>query len=67
VSDPRDRSCARLALARLWTGPLAHLLGGALDVGEALARHLCARAFARARGRIARGEPAARVRALLRR
>jgi len=23
----------------LWTGPLGHLVGGALDVGEALVRH----------------------------
>jgi hypothetical protein len=31
----------------LWTGPAGHLLGGALDVIEALARY----ALARARGR----------------
>jgi hypothetical protein len=28
----------------LWTGPLGHLLGGALDFGQALARYLLARA-----------------------
>jgi hypothetical protein len=33
--------------ARLWTGPLAHLLGGVLDFGQALARYW----YARARGR----------------
>jgi hypothetical protein len=29
----------RRAEARLWTGPLAHLLGGALDVAGALGRY----------------------------
>jgi hypothetical protein len=32
--------------ARLWTGPAGHLLGGALDLFEAIARY----ALARARG-----------------
>jgi hypothetical protein len=32
----------------LWTGPLGHLLGGALDFGQALARYLLARARGRA-------------------
>jgi hypothetical protein len=41
----RER-CRRLQ-ARLWTGPAGHLLGGALDVLEALARY----ALARARGK----------------
>jgi len=31
----------------LWTGPLGHLLAGALDFGQALARYW----YARARGR----------------
>lgn len=31
----------------LWTGPLGHLLGGALDFAQGLARYL----YARARGR----------------
>jgi hypothetical protein len=34
----------------LWTGPLGHLLGGGVDFGQALTRHL----LARARGRTVR-------------
>ncbi|HEX5852867.1 MAG TPA: hypothetical protein VFY36_07235 [Solirubrobacteraceae bacterium] len=34
----------------LWTGPVGHLLGGALDFLQALARY----AYARARGRTIR-------------
>jgi hypothetical protein len=34
----QQRSSTR-AEARLWTGPVAHLVGGALDVLEALARY----------------------------
>jgi hypothetical protein len=40
----------RRAETWLWTGPAGHLVGGALDVFEALARY----AFMRARERIAR-------------
>jgi len=40
----------RRAEAWLWTGPLGHLLGGALDLAGALARY----AVSRARGRMAR-------------
>jgi hypothetical protein len=29
---------------RLWTGPAGHLIGGTLDLLEALARHLLVRA-----------------------
>jgi hypothetical protein len=32
----------------LWTGPVGHLLGGALDFTQALARYLLARARRRA-------------------
>jgi len=41
-------STARRLEARLWTGPLGHLLGGALDFGAALARYLLARLRGRA-------------------
>jgi hypothetical protein len=61
VSAPRDRAHARLFAARLVTGPLAHLLGGVLDVGQAL----CAHALARTRARVAGGRPATRARELL--
>jgi hypothetical protein len=55
-----DPSLLARAERRLWTGPAGHLLGGALDLLEALARHLlsgirigvCLRI--RARGRTAR-------------
>jgi hypothetical protein len=50
MSPRRDSSPLRRAEGRLWTGPVGHLLGGALDFLEALARHL----RARARGRGAR-------------
>ncbi|HTR72567.1 MAG TPA: hypothetical protein VMG80_03150 [Solirubrobacteraceae bacterium] len=32
----------------LWTGPIGHLVGGALDFGYALARYLLARVRSRA-------------------
>jgi hypothetical protein len=38
VSDRRRAGPLRRLEGRLWTGPAAHLLGGALDVVEALAR-----------------------------
>jgi len=41
------RAGLRRLHARLWTGPAGHLLGGTLDVLEALARY----ALARARGK----------------
>jgi hypothetical protein len=46
---PSRSSSARLRRlrARLWTGPVGHLLGGALDLLGALTRY----ALARARGR----------------
>jgi hypothetical protein len=40
----RTRYRARKLEARLWTGPVGHLLGGALDVLEALSRYALARA-----------------------
>jgi hypothetical protein len=43
----RARGPARRLETWLWTGPLGHLLGGALDFAHALARYL----FARIRGR----------------
>jgi hypothetical protein len=43
----------RRAEARLWTGPVAHLIGGALDLLGAVARLLLARARGRLRGRTA--------------
>ena len=44
VSHPRRSSRARRAEARFWTGPAAHLVGGALDLAEAFTRWLIARA-----------------------
>jgi hypothetical protein len=38
MRDRRRAASLRRAEARLWTGPAAHLLGGALDVLEALGR-----------------------------
>ena len=50
----RDR-----AEARLWTGPLAHLVGGALDVLSALAGY----GLARLKGKVGRRSmPASRAR-----
>jgi hypothetical protein len=37
--------------ARLWTGPVGHLLGGSLDIAVALARY---QLLARRRGRTSR-------------
>jgi len=45
---PRDCGARRRAESWLWTGPLGHLLGGALDFLGALAAHLLARAAGRA-------------------
>jgi hypothetical protein len=50
MSTGRVPDRRRRAEAWLWTGPLGHLLGGALDVSGALARY----ALARVRGRIVR-------------
>jgi hypothetical protein len=50
MTTPRPPSRARRAEARLWTGPAGHLMGGALDLLEAFARYL----LARARGRTVR-------------
>jgi hypothetical protein len=40
---------ARRIEARLWTGPAGHLVGGAADLAEALARYALARARRRLR------------------
>ncbi|HEY4452604.1 MAG TPA: hypothetical protein VGN13_13535 [Solirubrobacteraceae bacterium] len=50
MSVPPSPSAARRAETWLWTGPLGHLLGGALDFAQALACY----ARARAHGRLAR-------------
>jgi len=42
VSDPRRAPLPARIEARLWTGPAAHLLGGGLDLLEAIARHALA-------------------------
>jgi hypothetical protein len=39
VARQRPRRRIRRAEARLWTGPFAHLVGGALDVLGALGRY----------------------------
>jgi hypothetical protein len=44
MSARRGRANPRRIETWLWTGPLGHLVGGALDLGEALARHALARA-----------------------
>ncbi|HTA35804.1 MAG TPA: hypothetical protein VK761_03725 [Solirubrobacteraceae bacterium] len=47
---PRSRaSTVRRVETWLWTGPLGHLLGGALDVAEALGGHLLRKQKAGAR------------------
>jgi hypothetical protein len=54
MSARRARTHARRFETWVWTGPLGHLVGGALDLGEALARYGLARAWsalAPARGR----------------
>jgi len=51
VAGQRRSTPLQRAEARLWTGPVAHLLGGALDVLEALGRYGLARMGARARSR----------------
>jgi hypothetical protein len=58
MSARRGRASARRFETWAWTGPLGHLVGGALDLGQALARHALARAWnavaaalARRRGR----------------
>jgi hypothetical protein len=43
---PHARSGTRLE-TWLWTGPIGHLIGGALDFGQALARYLLTRALGR--------------------
>ena len=48
---PSSRPSARRRVeARLWTGPVGHLVGGSLDFVTALVRYL----LARARGRTIR-------------
>jgi hypothetical protein len=48
----RHGAAARRFERRLWTGPAGHLVGGALDFGQALARYLAIeRRIARADGR----------------
>jgi hypothetical protein len=49
----QQRSSTR-AEARLWTGPVAHLVGGALDVLGALAGYGLARLRSRAQARVRR-------------
>jgi hypothetical protein len=44
MGDRRARAAARRFEAWVWTGPLGHLVGGALDLGEALARYGLSRA-----------------------
>jgi hypothetical protein len=58
MSARQGRAAARRFETWVWTGPLGHLVGGALDLGEALARYGLARAWsaiapplARRRGR----------------
>jgi hypothetical protein len=56
VHDPRAQiSLLQRLEARFWTGPLGHLLGGALDVVSALTRHLVVRAVRAARTRLRGG------------
>jgi hypothetical protein len=43
MSERPPHTVLRRAEARLWTGSSAHLLGGALDLLEAIARHAIAR------------------------
>jgi hypothetical protein len=50
MSAPLHTSRSERVERWLWTGPIGHLAGGTLDVLEALARHL----LARARGSTAR-------------
>jgi hypothetical protein len=49
VSAPRRSTRLRTIEAWLWTGPVGHLLGGALDVLEALARYAISRLLRRLR------------------
>jgi hypothetical protein len=49
VSAPRRSARLRTIEAWLWTGPVGHLLGGALDVLEALARYAIRRLLRRLR------------------
>jgi len=42
MSASRPRAHARACEARLWTGPVGHLLGGTLDIVEAIVRHALA-------------------------
>jgi hypothetical protein len=44
VSASGRRSFLSRVEGVLWTGPAAHLLGGTLDIAEAIARHLLRRA-----------------------
>ncbi|MBA3809336.1 MAG: hypothetical protein H0X28_13240 [Solirubrobacterales bacterium] len=43
MSAPLRRSPMRRAEMWLWSGPVGHLIGGALDFAEALARYRRAR------------------------
>jgi hypothetical protein len=54
MSAWRGRAASRRLETWLWTGPLGHLVGGALDLGEALLRHGLARAHSAIGARLAR-------------
>src|SRR5271157_1449586 len=47
MTRPRSTSSRKRLETWLWTGPVGHLAGGALDFAGALARYLLARALRR--------------------
>jgi hypothetical protein len=47
MAPPRSASPIKRLETWLWTGPVGHFAGGALDFAHALARYLLARALGR--------------------